>query len=245
MKWIRILGVALTLVSTLGQAQEADQWDWKITPYLWGMSMDGDVSIGPISQDIDLSFSDIVSELDIGGAVYAEFGKGNHAVHFDYTYVRLKPDPTELDSPPFPPNAELATKITMNLFEPAYNYRWNGPDGPAFVIGARYTDMAIRMSPANLPAVTSGPSWWDYFIGVKTHNAISANWDFEFYGTVGAGGSDLPWTLQAMFSRSYSNDNRLQLGMRVWGVDYSQGEGLKRTQLDLTYYGFMIGYEFN
>ena len=245
MRWIRILGVALTLVSTLGQAQEADQWDWKITPYLWGINMTGNASIGPINQDIDVSFSDILSDLDIGGAVFTEFGKGNHAFHFDYTYLRLKPAPTELDSPPFPPNAELATKMTVNIFEPAYNYRWNGPDGPAFVIGARLTDMAIRMSPANLPAVTSGPSWWDYFVGIKTHNAISANWDFDFYGTVGAGGSDLPWTLQAMFARRYSNDNRLQLGFRLWGVDYSQGKGLKRTQLDLNYYGFMVGYEFN
>jgi len=54
MKWVRILGVALTLVSTLGQAQEADQWDWKITPYLWGINMTGDASIGPINQDIDV-----------------------------------------------------------------------------------------------------------------------------------------------------------------------------------------------
>jgi len=69
MKWIGILGAALTLVSTLGQAQETDQWDWKITPYLWGINMTGDTSIGPISQDIDVSFSDILSDMEIGGAV--------------------------------------------------------------------------------------------------------------------------------------------------------------------------------
>ena len=44
--------------------------------------------------------------------------------------------------------------------------------------------------------------------------------DLEF------GGSDLLWTLQAMFGRRYSNDNRLALCVRVWGVDYSQGKGL-------------------
>ena len=179
------------------------------------------------------------------GCIKLKFGKGNHAIHFDYTYLRLRPDPTELDSPPFPPNAELATKMTVNIFEPAYNYRWNGPDGPAFVIGARMTDMAIRMNPANLSAVTSGPSWWDYFVGIKTHNAMSANWDLDFFGTIGAGGSDLPWTLQAMFGRRYSNDNRLQLGFRLWGVDYSQGKDLRQTSLDLKYYGFVVGYEFN
>ena len=245
MKCTRIIGVVLILMTTLSQAQEADQWDWKITPYLWGINLTGDVSIGPIGQDIDVSFSDILSNMEIGGSVFTEFGKGKHAVHFDYTYLRLRPAPTELPTPPFPPRAELATKMTVNIFEPAYNYRWNGPDGPALVIGARLTDMTMRMSPTNLPAVSSGPDWWDYFVGIKTNNAISANWDFGFYGTVGAGGSDLPWTLQAMFARRYANDNRLNLGFRLWGVDYSQGKGLQRTALDLTYYGFMLGYEFN
>jgi len=245
MKWTRVIGLALILISNSAWSQDADQLDWKITPYLWAINMDGGLSIGPIDQDIDVSFSDIVSNFDLGAAIYAELGKGKHAFHIDYTYLRLKPDPTELQSPPFPPNAELSTKMTINLFEPAYNYRWNGPDGPALVLGARLTDMDIRMSPANLPAVNAGPSWWDYFVGIKTHNAISPKWDFDFYGTVGAGGSDLPWTLQAVFARRYSNDNRLALGFRLWGVDYSDGKGLQRNAIDLTYYGLMVGYEFN
>jgi len=105
----------------------------------------------------------------------------------------------------------------------------------------------MRMNVGNLPAITSGPDWWDYFVGVKTHNAISEKWDFDFYGTIGTGGSDLPWTLQGMFGRRYSNGNRLGLGVRVWGIDYSEGEGLRGefTALDATFFGLMIGYEFN
>lgn len=245
MKGVSLLGISLALMSTLTHAQGTDPWDWKITPYLWGINLGGDLSIGPISQDIDVSFSDILSNLELAGLVYTELGKGKHAVHFDYSYVRLRPDPTELASPPFPPNVKLSTKITMNIFEPAYNYRWHGPDGPAVVVGARFTDAEIRLSPENLPASTSGPGWWDYFVGIKTHNAINTNWDFDFYGTVGAGDSDFPWTLQASFGRRFESDNRLQLGFRLWGVDYSQGKGARRTTLDLNYYGFIIGYEFN
>ena len=108
-------------------------------------------------------------------------------------------------------------------------------------------DIKMRMNIGNLPAATAGPDWWDYFVGVKTHNNISANWDFEFYGTVGTGGSDLPWTLQAMFGRRFSNGNRLGLGFRVWGIDYSKSEGILNqvTALDATFYGLMLGYEFN
>jgi len=108
-------------------------------------------------------------------------------------------------------------------------------------------DIKMKMTPSNLPTVETGPDWWDYFIGVKTQNKISANWDFSFYGMIGTGGSDLPWTLQDVFGRRFSNDNRLGLGVRIWGIDYSKNEGLANqlTVIDATFYGLLIGYEFN
>jgi len=247
MKWMRIFVVSLLLVSSFSQAQDSHEWDWKIAPYLWTAGISGDLAIGDINQDVGVSFSQILDDLDIGGSVFAELGKGQHAVHVDYTYLRVKAGPTELPNPPFPPNAELTSKMTTNLFETAYNYRLRGPGGPAIVVGARLIDLEMRMSPANLPAATTGPNWWDYFAGVKTHNEISTNWDFDFYGTIGTGGSDLPWTLQAMFSRRFSNSNRLGLGARVWDIDYTERKGLQDqiTVFDVTFYGLIIGYEFN
>jgi hypothetical protein len=50
-----------------------------------------------------------------------------------------------------------------------------------------------------------------------------------------------------MFGRRFSNDNRLGLGVRIWGIDYSENEGVMNqyTRIDATFTGFMIGYEFN
>jgi len=245
MNWIRIVTFILLAGSSPLQAQDADSWNWKIAPYLWGINMSGDVSIGPIKQDVDVSFSDILSNMELAGQVYAEFGKSDHSVHFDYTYLRLRPEPSTLPSPPFLPGAELSTKLTVNIFETAYNYYWKGPGGPALVLGARMTDMKTRMNPGRLETRVSGPDWWDYFVGIKTHNPISRNWDFDFYGTVGTGGSDLPWTLAATFGRRFASNNRLLLGFRLWGVDYSQNNSTAPVALDLKYYGAVIGYEFN
>lgn len=247
MKSLQLAGVILTLISTSALAQESDDIDWKIAPYLWTVGVSGDITIGEINQDIDVSFSDILSDFELGGSVYAEVGKGNHAFHFDYTYIRTRTDPEPLPTPPFPAGAEQTSKMTINIFEAAYNYRWNGAEGPALVLGARLLDIKIRMNLGDQPALSSGPDWWDYFVGVKTHNSISTNWDFDFYGTIGTGGSDLPWTVQGMFGRRFSNGNRLGLGVRVWGIDYAEGKGLmgQYTALDTTFYGLMIGYEFN
>ena len=149
--------------------------------------------------------------------------------------------------------------MTNNIFETAYNYRFDGPGSTALVLGARYLDIEMRLTPniggpdvpddPALPTdpLTAGPSWWDYFVGVRTETRISANWDFGFYGTVGTGGSDLPWTLEAMFGRRFSNDNRLLLGARLWSIDYAKGRAVSDqfTRVDLKFYGFVVGYEFN
>ena len=153
----------------------------------------------------------------------------------------------------------MATKMTLNILEAAYNYRFDGLNSTALVAGARYMDIALRLTPdingPELPIeppfpqdpVEFGPNWWDAFVGVKTYSSIGEKWAFEFYGTVGAGGSDWPWTLQAMFNRSFSNNNRLALGARVWGIDYSENNGLQNqyAEIDATFFGLMIGYEFN
>lgn len=259
MKLLRLAGVLLAFYATSTWAQESDNWDWKIAPYLWTVGISGDLTVGDDIQPIDVKFSDILSDFDFGGSVFAEIGKGNHAVHFDYTYLRLKSNEV-LPTPPFPMDSALATKMTINIFEPAYNYRFNGAGSTALVFGARYMDIALRLTPElNLPdpfpelpiegpgALEFGPSWWDYFVGIKTHSQISTNWDFDFYGTVGGGGSDWPWTLQAMFGRRFSNDNRLGLGVRVWNIDYDANKGLadQYTRIDAIFYGLMIGYQFN
>jgi hypothetical protein len=81
-------------------------------------------------------------------------------------------------------------------------------------------------APIGPDPVEVGPDWWDLFIGVKTNNAISANWEFSFYGALG---------------------HRLGLGIRVRGFDYSKNQGVmdQYTKIDATFYGFLIGYEFN
>jgi hypothetical protein len=253
------LFATLLLISGPALAQDSDDFDWKITPYLWTVGIDGSATLLGYEQDLDVSFSDILSDFEVGGSVFAEIGKGHHALSLDYTYLRLKPDPTALPSPPAPPDSTMETKMTTNILEAAYNYRLDGLNSTAIVAGARYLDIELRLTPningPQLPIeppfpqepVEFGPSWWDGFVGVKTFNRFGANWDFEFYGTIGYGESDWPWTLQAMFSRRFSNDNRLGLGARVWGIDYSKNNGFRGeyAAIDVTFYGLMIGYEFN
>ena len=114
--------LALCLLPGIALAQSSDSVDWKIAPYLWTVGMDGSATLAGYEQDLDVSFSDILSDFEIGGSVYAEIGKGHHAFSADYTYIRLRPDPTPLPSPPTPPDSTMETKMTINILELAYIY---------------------------------------------------------------------------------------------------------------------------
>lgn len=248
-KYLLALGV---LVSPAAWAQGSDTWEWRVIPYLWGLNVDGTMEIGPIENDVDASFSDILSNMDIGGSVAGQFSKGQHGFHVDYTYLRLKPDANVLPSPPFAPDSKITPKMTINVLEAGYN--WLFTDAQTLVIGARYIDMEMRMAfdftgpaPIDPDPLTAGPSWVDYFVGLQSRHHLSANWGVNLAGTIGAGGSDFPWTAQATFDRKFSNDNALHLGFRIWGLDYSENKNSlnARAALDATMYGFMVGYEFN
>jgi len=39
---------------------------------------------------IDVSFSDMLSNKDLAGQIYAELGKGKHSVHVDYTLLAFE-----------------------------------------------------------------------------------------------------------------------------------------------------------
>ena len=249
---IKCIAAAALLVSSTAWSQDSDSWEWRVIPYFWGVNIDGTMGIGPIENDLDVSLSDILDNLDIGASLAGQFSKGQHGFHVDYTYLRLKPDANELPSPPFAPGSEIKPKMTVNLLEAGYN--WLFTDAQTLVIGARYLDLEMRMAPVLTgPApidpdpLTAGPSWVDYFVGLQSRHNVGDNWGFNFYGTIGAGGSDLPWTLQATFDRRFRNENALHLGFRVWGLDYSENDNSlnARASLDATMYGFLLGYEFN
>jgi len=66
LRWVLVASV---LFLTVGPVN-ADEWDWKVAPYLWTVNIDGNLSVGPLDQTIDMSFSDILSDFDVGGPVW-------------------------------------------------------------------------------------------------------------------------------------------------------------------------------
>ena len=216
----------------------AQQWDWKLTPYLWAAGIDGSASIGPLEGNASVSFSDIVDILRGGALVRLEAQRDRHGFYGDLLYLRLK-DEDARDTV----GGSLELKLDSFIAEGAWFYRIN--DTYALEVGARYWDFETTLRPALFPAVSRTNDFVDGFIGFRSGFDINDTWDLLFRGNVGGGGSDFSAGLQVDFRRRFANGNTLDIGYRALDIDFEDGSGLLTTGLDLSMQGLAICYTFD
>lgn len=75
------------------QAQQLSGSEFELTPYLWGAGLSGDIGVrGAPPASVDLSFSDLLEDLSLGGMLAAEGGIGLWRFLLDGTYMKLSED---------------------------------------------------------------------------------------------------------------------------------------------------------
>jgi hypothetical protein len=216
----------------------AQQWDWKVTPYLWAAALDGSTSVGPVSGDVSVSFSEVLDILRGGGLVRLEAQTDRHGFYGDLVFLRLK-EKEARDTV----GGSLEVKLDAFIAEGAYFYRLGSQY--ALELGARYWDLETTLRPALLPEARRANDFVDGLIGFRSEFDVGENWDLLFRANVGAGGSDFSAGLQVDFRRRFANGNSLDIGYRVLDIDYKNGEGLSAVGLDLSMQGLAIGYTFD
>jgi hypothetical protein len=229
---MRLLSLCLfSLALFFPMVADADDWDWRVTPYFWAAGIDGNTSIGPVNADIEVSFSDIVDDLQFGALIHVEAHQPGYGLFADAVYLSLEPEGSDVES------LFLEAGAVWKVF----NDQESGIE-----FGARYYDQDVTINPANLDRIRRGKSWIDGFVGVRWVVPMSDRWSFSLRGNVGAGGSDLAWSLEPSFLREFSNGNRLALGFRMLDVDFDDDStrGVPFA-MDVNYSGLIVGYTFN
>jgi hypothetical protein len=69
-----------------------DKWVFRVAPYLWATSMDGNATVGGIKSDVDVPFSDILKDLSFGAMLAADMQKGRVGIGVNALYARVSPD---------------------------------------------------------------------------------------------------------------------------------------------------------
>ena len=229
------------LASPAVQAEDskaaADQWQFEVMPYLWAAGLKGNPGVGKVTTEVDLSFNDILNNLDWTAAAIFEARNGPWTIGVDALFMRLKDDNSVVRSGPLglaTLNASLDVKLTEQIYQPFLGYRLTDGDIRVDAIGgARYTNLNLEMS---LDASTSGPlllsgsrsvnetkSWWDPIVGVKISAPITEKWSVIGYADVGVGQNTtyqgyagVKWQFSQMVSSS--------LGYRYLRQNYDSGD---------------------
>ena len=72
-------------------AQDRPRSAWKISPYGWALSLEGEAGIEDVVADIDIDFSDAITESDtlIAGMLWGAIEYDDLSLFVSDTYVRL------------------------------------------------------------------------------------------------------------------------------------------------------------
>ena len=215
-------------------------WFFRSAVYGWAQSLDGDLTVRNIPLPVDVSFSDILENLDIAFMGAFEFGRDRWSVLTDLNY-------SELDSNvPLPAGSPLAAgnlnqqQVLANVFfcyqvASDSNYRFD------VLAGARFNWIEVDLSAGPLTR-SEAESWCDPVIGARFRLELSPSFYLRAAADIGGFGvaSDLTWQAMAGIGWKFSESGGAFLGYRALGTDYSDGG----FGYDVTAHGPVIGAEF-
>src|SRR5262245_43190056 len=77
-------------VAARAEAQPSDGLEINIVPYFWAAALDGEMTAGPRTLPLFLSFSDAADKLAGAASFHAEVIDGRWGVLADLNFIRLK-----------------------------------------------------------------------------------------------------------------------------------------------------------
>jgi len=241
----RIAAAAMAcLLSGAVTAEESD-WEHSLAVYMVAASMNGKAGVRGLEADVDVSFSDILDNLDWGfmGAYRGE--RGPWAVGLDVMYLSLEADASGLG-----PNQGTSAKVNGDQLIVQLDGGYAITDYLGAYVGARYwqidADVKIRGGgPLGEDVKRSKTEdWIDPVVGLRFERPLGERWLFVAKGDIGGFGvgSDFTWQATAFAAWKASEHARVMIGYRYIDVDYDDGDGDDRFLWDLAEGGPMAGF---
>jgi opacity protein-like surface antigen len=254
---LQVAAALSAMLAAAGSAQAADDWQYELTPYLWASGMKGDVQAGRLPKtSVDMSFSDILDNLDFGLMGAFEARKGRWGLLFDGIYMKVSDSATASRSGPGPigatASAHAEAQVEQTMLAGAVGYRVTEGQVPVDVIGGlRYTkidvDAEINASLFALSGTVkrSGDlDWIDPYVGLRVQYPLNERWSLLGYADVGGFGvgSDFTWQGVAGVNYEFSKTIAAKFGYRYLRVDYDKDNTLYEMRNDGLYLGAGIRF---
>ncbi|NWK54664.1 outer membrane beta-barrel protein [Verrucomicrobiaceae bacterium N1E253] len=227
--------------STYSIQSEHSEWYYRVALYGWGQSLDGDIGVMGQTAAVDVDFSDLVEDLEIGLMGAVEIGKGRWSVLLDLNYADLS---DEISTP----NSKIDFEQEQLVGNLVLNYQAINSDVSKLTLfgGIRGNWLDVNMSYTGGPlkdrTLDEDKSWADPIIGLRYRQDLGSSIYLRALGDVGGFGvsSDFTWQAMAGLGWQFNPCGGLFLGYRAIGTDYEDGG----FTYDLSAHGPMIGLEY-
>ena len=244
---------AILLFISLANAQEtkpAKNWEWNIAPYLWAVSMDGEMGIAGRTQPVTIEFDQIFDRLQAALLLHFEgLYKKKWGFLVDVSYINLGDQATT-------PIGTLDVDFKDVIAELGGIYRFyeKGPHIFEGLGGIRYMDMDTEVNITSripfLPSrIESNQGWWDPIVGVRYKWQMSQKWRLSLRGDIGIGfgagdTSDSTWNALGLIYFQPWKHVGFSGGYRALSQDYETGEGINQFKYDMVLHGPALAVNF-
>lgn len=249
---IRVLAASLIVFSSLhageptsafSTAPGGSGWSFRFVPYAWLTAIDGEISAGPLTVPVDISFSDTLDKLDMAYMFAAELGYGRWSLGADFVYGDFSKD--------IPGGGQIFRSFryeyTQWVLTPTLGYRVIEQDNYRMDVfaGARVTGfdttLTGRFVGGGQVEIGGDKTWADPVIGLRGQAELGGDFFLRYNGDIGGFGasSDFMWSAFLGLGYHFNESASVALGYRGLGVDYEAGA----IAFDTVTHGPVIGLE--
>lgn len=228
-RWLAVsaAAVGLALAPACASAQE---WRFTVTPYLWAQSLEATAAPLPALPAVrtEMSFSDLVDELQFAFASAFEARRGKWGVLADVSFADLGSS----QSVTVRDQRFIALGLANETFVGTAVVMRRVHDRPGAAVdlfaGARVSHQAydLRLNRLNGAVVEAGSSetWVDPVVGARADFALSPRWSATAYADVGGFGtaSDLTYQFYGALNYRLSDHYTLSGGYRYYADDFER-----------------------
>jgi opacity protein-like surface antigen len=244
-KFLPLVLTLFALALPVAVLAQDDGWSHTVTPYLMAAHMDGTSAVGQLDVDVNLSASDIFSNLDFGAMLAYRGETEDWAVMTDFIYMKLGASKTSESDKLYGRMNLEQTIIQLDLARRL-------TDHFEITLGTRYWDVTNALLLRGQGPIGSeiraeaGESWFDPLVGFRFSHPISDSWVFLGKGDIGGFGigSDFTWHASVGASWLISDSMAMSLLYRYIDVDYESGSGPSYFALDVAESGPGMGFSF-
>jgi hypothetical protein len=232
--WAAVALVAAGAWTPAAAQAPSDEWDVLVAPYFMGAAMSGATTVRGREVDVDVSASDIFSNLQFGamGVVVARKGRWGFGADAIWMALGTTVRNTNVD-------------FNQGAFA-AYGLRRLG-SAADLTLGMRVNTLQGQLKSNTLGFdVSQDKTWVDPLVGLTLRSPREHRLHAQVYTEIGGFGvgSDFTWQVFPTLGFKFSDRVSLEVGYRWLDIDYESGDGNGRFVYDVLTQGPIGGLAF-